>query len=482
MSIACVDQRNPANFSFSGSRVNLLLENMEKLRVFKAVAEGDEHTTERYLWGNLSQRVLTVLKGKTLLHQACEFDQTNIVDLICHDLPNKAFDEAMDNVLKQLFYVDYQVYTSMHDKLSVRMKNKFLFKNTKNKLLDKMEKQKELSFDDMSEIAYLFKKIQDKNCPFLSENTSIKLRDFFIRFRNKNGEQLIHLAAKEGHLHLLYNLLFIDSSLVFATTDSGETPLEVAKANNQSKAIPYLQELERLQKAWIIKRPHTLQGKLEKTSDPIVKLLENRAILLGAKTPDGEMAIHIAAKNGNVQIIESLLAIDLRLIHIKTPDGEMAIHIAAKNGNVQIIESLLAIDLRLIHIKTSDGEMAIHIAAKNGNVQIIESLLAIDLRLIHIKTADGKTPYMIAVDKKQEEAAAYLSRILCQPSPRLLEALCLEEDTYITDERNRTLEALSLEIDSFILGIDLLEHETELNPTTFDPFTDIFICPKDFRA
>ena len=95
---------------------------------------------------------------------------------------------------------------------------------------------------------------------------------------------------------------------------------------------------------------------------------------------DCSTALHWAASNGNMNIVEILLD---RGIDINSKDtyGNTALHYAAMNGKMNIVEILVdrGID---INSKNNIGWTALHLAAMNGYTNIVEMLL--DLSLIHI--------------------------------------------------------------------------------------------------
>jgi len=87
----------------------------------------------------------------------------------------------------------------------------------------------------------------------------------------------------------------------------------------------------------------------------------------------GNTALHIAALQGYMNIVEILLDIGID-INSKNNNGNTALHVAAIHGNMNIVEILLDRGAD-INSKDNDGQTALHEAAANGYTNIVEILL-----------------------------------------------------------------------------------------------------------
>ena len=117
----------------------------------------------------------------------------------------------------------------------------------------------------------------------------------------------------------------------------------------------------------------------EGNSLEIVKyLLENHAdIDVNLLNDDGDSALAIACKKGNLEIVENLLrksGVDLNIQFGKSKNT--LLHYASKGGNLEIVKYLLEnhadIDINLLN---DDGDSALAIASEKGNLEIVKLLL-----------------------------------------------------------------------------------------------------------
>uniref|UniRef100_A0A8C5KIV6 Ankyrin repeat and death domain containing 1B n=1 Tax=Jaculus jaculus TaxID=51337 RepID=A0A8C5KIV6_JACJA len=102
-----------------------------------------------------------------------------------------------------------------------------------------------------------------------------------------------------------------------------------------------------------------------------------------AKTQEGRNALHFAAQNNNVNIVEYLIQ-DLHLIDLNQPDerGRKPFLLAAERGHTEMIEKLTFLDL---HTSEKDklNVSVLQTASRNGHTSLVDFLLSenIDLQL-----------------------------------------------------------------------------------------------------
>ncbi|PRQ21769.1 putative ankyrin repeat-containing domain, protein accelerated cell death 6 [Rosa chinensis] len=124
-----------------------------------------------------------------------------------------------------------------------------------------------------------------------------------------------------------------------------------------------------------------------------------RSVVVRAVDGDGEIALHVAAKEGHVHIVKELVHLmtqeDLKT---KTTLGHTALHVAAWMGHVQIVKEL-PVPL-MGEVKDKDGDTALHIAVQEGKANIVKELVLLmrqdDLK---IKNDAGYTALHLAVNK-----------------------------------------------------------------------------------
>jgi ankyrin repeat protein len=130
---------------------------------------------------------------------------------------------------------------------------------------------------------------------------------------------------------------------------------------------------------------------------------------------EGDTALTQAAKSNNTNIVKLLTNSGADLEH-KNEDGQRAIHIAAENGNVDILKALLEAKPRAdIAAKDKDEQQAIHIAAKNGNVDVLKALLeAKPSADISAQDKIGCTPLLFAIHGGHQPAIELLLQRLSE--------------------------------------------------------------------
>ncbi|KAI2802000.1 hypothetical protein BLOT_010192 [Blomia tropicalis] len=113
--------------------------------------------------------------------------------------------------------------------------------------------------------------------------------------------------------------------------------------------------------------------------------------LVKDKDKNGVSALHFAAIENNVEMVEMLLAVfngdkDALIEFVKDKDKDecSALHHAANKNNVEIVEKLIAVFngdkvalMEFFKEKDKDGWSALHHAANQNNVEIVEKLIAV---------------------------------------------------------------------------------------------------------
>ena len=224
---------------------------------------------------------------------------------------------------------------------------------------------------------------------------------------DSSGKTALSAAASNGHDHLVRYLL-AKRARPLAT---GTTALHCAAENGHDVVIRTLLQAD---------------AYYDHKDDP-VNLLQPPH-LVGALDRDGETPLHKAARNGHsavVQVLIELCPLARNWILAETglpsaPRGlrrQMAIHLAASNGHVNVLALLsshVSIDSR-----TSRGQTPLIVAAAEGHVPAIQWLLQ-NGASTHMQDEDGYNAFEVAAMKGSEEAVEALI-VLKQPvTPRLL--------------------------------------------------------------
>uniref|UniRef100_A0A672MAL1 Ankyrin 2 n=1 Tax=Sinocyclocheilus grahami TaxID=75366 RepID=A0A672MAL1_SINGR len=257
---------------------------------------------------------------------------------------------------------------------------------------------------------------------------------------NQNGLNALHLAAKEGHVDMVQELLGRGSS-VDSATKKGNTALHIASLAGQGEVVKIL-----------VKRGADINAQSQNGFTPLYMasqenhldvvryLLENGGNQSTA-TEDGFTPLAIALQQGHNQVVSILLENDtkgkvrLPALHIAarkddtksaalllqndhnadvqskvnmggTWSGFTPLHIAAHYGNVNVATLLLnrgaAVDFT-----ARNGITPLHVASKRGNTNMVHLLLDRGAQ-IDAKTRDGLTPLHCAARSGHDTAVELL--------------------------------------------------------------------------
>ncbi len=115
----------------------------------------------------------------------------------------------------------------------------------------------------------------------------------------------------------------------------------------------------------------------------------------------GDTALHVAAKDGNSELVKHLLACPHIEVNLPNNKSRTALHYAAHNGHDQVIKQL--IDYRNnqgiqldINFKAQGGLSALHLAAHYGHLKVAEQLLTQDDIQVNLLANNGLTALHLA--------------------------------------------------------------------------------------
>ncbi|MBO9494017.1 ankyrin repeat domain-containing protein [Thalassotalea sp. G20_0] len=133
---------------------------------------------------------------------------------------------------------------------------------------------------------------------------------------------------------------------------------------------------------------------IQANTDIAKKMLDNDSGLAKEVDNRNQTPLHLAAKYGDLALVEKLLSIDRKLVDKEDIDRLRPLENAANEGNAEIIKKLLNINQTLATHKVS--RPAIHLAAYNGHSDAVKALLSIDRRfaekMAKMVIGSGDTP------------------------------------------------------------------------------------------
>jgi ankyrin repeat protein len=241
-----------------------------------------------------------------------------------------------------------------------------------------------------------------------------------IHTKDGEGYNALHTAAVNGHMAVVSWLVEQGVPLATQCTD-GSTALDAAREAGQMAVVRWLTKAE-------TKAADTVKSLLAafiaaiRAGDvaAMARAVEGGASVTAGLDEYGATALHLAARNGKLTVMQWLVAQGAD-IHTKDGHGDTALHAAVHNGQLTTMQWLVGqgADINAkdsygdntltamqwlvaqgadIHTKDGHGRTALHLAAYNGQLTAMQWLVAQGAD-IHTKDGDGdNTLYYAACD------------------------------------------------------------------------------------
>ncbi|MCY3657736.1 MAG: ankyrin repeat domain-containing protein [Caldilineaceae bacterium] len=210
--------------------------------------------------------------------------------------------------------------------------------------------------------------------------------------RTRLGDMPLHLAARKGHWVSAIGLLASGAD-ANARTHLGDTPSHLAARNGHLLVLAYL---------------------LDSEADPRVQ------------NERGWTPLHELAAAGDESLLTLLSGEDVVDLNVRTPDGETALHLAARFGHRKFVKYLIwatgdadpteaPTQVDALNNPDHRGNTPHHAAAKGGHLPVVECLLlwGADPR---IRNAAGSTPAELAAANGYDPLAERLQFVADQPN------------------------------------------------------------------
>lgn len=183
-------------------------------------------------------------------------------------------------------------------------------------------------------------------------------------FAARNGFDAFHIAAKQGHLEVLKELLRVFPNLAMTTDTSCTTALHTAAGQGHTNVVNLLLE----------------------TDSNLIKIARN----------NGKSVLHTAARMGHLEVVRSLSNKDPSSGFRTDKKGQTALHMAVKGQNEEIILELIKPNPSVLSSEDNKGNTPLHIATRKGRIQIVRCLLSIEGINPNPINKAGETPLDIA--------------------------------------------------------------------------------------
>ena len=105
-----------------------------------------------------------------------------------------------------------------------------------------------------------------------------------------------------------------------------------------------------------------------------------------------------------------LLSTDSSSLEIPRSNGKNALHLAARQGHVEIVKALLRKDPQLARRNDKKGQTALHMAVKGTSCEVVKLLLNADPALVMLPDRFGNTALHVATRKRRAEVSIGITK------------------------------------------------------------------------
>ena len=227
---------------------------------------------------------------------------------------------------------------------------------------------------------------------------------------NKQGETPLHVALGIKDTQVIELLLADPRCDPNVTNNQGETPLHVALGIKDTQVIELLLANPQCEPNVTNKQGETpLHVALGiKNTQVIELLLADPRCDPNVANKQGETPLHVALGIKDTQVIELLLADPRCDPNVANKQGETPLHVALGIKDTQVIELLLADPRCDPNVANKQGETPLHVALGIKDTQVIELLLADPRCDPNVANKQGETPLHVALGIKDTQVIELL--------------------------------------------------------------------------
>ena len=233
-----------------------------------------------------------------------------------------------------------------------------------------------------------------------------------LMVKGNHGFLAIHHAAREGHLKCVQLLLTFGHSGLFDTDEQGNNPVHWAARSGNLKVLQCMVDQY---------QPHILTLSGDKGLRPlhiaahsghmdcVSYILETCPDILILRDNIGRNAIHQAAGMGNTEIVKYLIPwADPEDLLAQDENGNTALHLAASGGHEKVVEILLNASDEILGINNYDPYNAAHLAAAYGHLPVLKQIARRNMDTILEPGCRCKTPLHTALQFGRIECVKWL--------------------------------------------------------------------------
>lgn len=192
------------------------------------------------------------------------------------------------------------------------------------------------------------------------------------------GRTALHVAVQSRNIGMVNALVAAQCSV------NSELPLDYRVFEILYDCDKVNSKVEKLDQSDVLSG----NGQQNSISDLVCPLIEPRtqyakhgSLVMGVSVPSpapislrGATPLHLAAANGDTQIVQILLCSTAINVNAKTASGDTALHYACFAGQLNVVEVLSGLKKINLNATNEIGSTPIHMASAHGHTEIVEML------------------------------------------------------------------------------------------------------------
>ncbi|KAG8501491.1 hypothetical protein CXB51_003979 [Gossypium anomalum] len=233
---------------------------------------------------------------------------------------------------------------------------------------------------------------------------------------NELGETALFIAAEKGYLDVVKELLkYSNKETVTKKNKTGFDPLHIAASqghhvgwntNPGSSCAAIVQVL-------LDHDPSLCQTFGPSNANPLVSAA-TKGHTARVQDQMGKNALHLAARQGHVDVVKTLLCRDPQLARRTDKKGQTALHMAVKGQSCEVVKLLLEADAAIVMLPDKFGNTALHVATRKKRAEIVSELLRLPDTNVNAPNRDHKTALDIAEELPLSAESSDIKSCLCR--------------------------------------------------------------------
>ncbi|MBA0759965.1 hypothetical protein Gotri_022773 [Gossypium trilobum] len=167
--------------------------------------------------------------------------------------------------------------------------------------------------------------------------------------------------------------------------------------------------------------------------------------LVASQNESGKTALYIAAENNLQEIFSYLLKFcDVEVVKMRSNSDINTFHVAAKLGNLGMVEELLGIWPELCELCDSTNASPLYFAAVKSHLDVVNAILSADPSCIRIVRKNGKTALHTAASIKDKKGQTVLHMAVKGQIPAVVDEILLANHSLLNERDKKGNTALHI--------------------------------------